>query len=114
MWSRVLLSTGVFGAVLVAACQASAPPAMQPEPAALRTATAGPAQPLRMAVAVGSPTPTPALSGDYATLVRAQLETMQRAFGRLDQQLSIAQKAPMRMADDDWLNQTRTVLEDLL
>jgi hypothetical protein len=80
----------------------------------LVTATPRPTEPLGVAVAVGSPTPTPVLSGDYATLVRPRLEAVQGMLDRLEQQLSLAQKAPMRMAEDDWRNQTRTVLEDLL
>jgi hypothetical protein len=64
-------------------------------------------------VAARSPTPTPALIGDYVSVVRARLELLQQGFHRLEQQLSILQKAPMRMAEDDWRDQLRTILDDL-
>jgi hypothetical protein len=65
-------------------------------------------------VPVGSPTPTPVLVGDYATLVRPRLLTVRQDFKALNDQLAVAQKAPMRMAEDDWRNQTRGILEDML
>ena len=83
-------------------------------PTAGLTVTPAPARPLAVAIAVGSPTPTPALVGDYATLVRPRLLTVRQDFKALDDQLAVAQKAPMRMAEDDWRNQTRGILEDML
>ncbi len=64
-------------------------------------------------MAARSPTPTVALVGDYATLLQPRLETLQQGFRRLEQQLSVLQKAPMRMAEDDWREQFRTILGDL-
>src|SRR5438132_4717531 len=80
-------------------------------PAALPTATAGRA--LAVAVPVGSPTPTPALVGDYPTLVQQRVERVQQGLGRLEQQLAVLQTAPMRMADDDWRTQLQAILDDL-
>ncbi|HEX8967676.1 MAG TPA: hypothetical protein VF937_07350 [Chloroflexota bacterium] len=98
---------------LIVACQAPPPPSeptLTPAPAV----TPAPTRPLAVAVAVGSPTPTPVLVGDYATLVQPRLETVQQDLKRLEQQLAAAQKAPIRMAEDDWRNQTQTILGDLL
>lgn len=74
---------------------------------------AAPTRPLGLAVAAGTPTATPVLVGDYATLVRPRLELVQQNLTRLDQQLAVLLKSPMRMADDDWRSQTQSMLDDL-
>ncbi len=66
-----------------------------------------------IAVAVGSPTATPALVGDYATLVRPRLEHIQQSLTQFEQQLAVLQIAPMRMAQEDWRNQMLGILDDL-
>jgi hypothetical protein len=105
----------LVSALVAVACQA-APPAVSTPPtvtAAQATPLATQARPLGLAVAAGSPTPTPVLVGDYATLVRPRLEGVQQGLMQLDQQLAVLLKLPMRMADDDWRAQTLNVLDDL-
>jgi len=75
--------------------------------------TATPERAVAIAVAVGSPTATPALVGDYATLVRPRLEHVQQSFTQFEQQLAVLQKAPLRMAEEDWRNQLLAILDDL-
>jgi hypothetical protein len=104
----------LLSALVAAACQP--PPAVSTPPTvttAQPTPVATQARPLGLAVAAGSPTPTPVLVGDYATLVRPRLESVQQGLMQLDQQLAVLLKAPMRMADDDWRAQTLNVLDDL-
>jgi hypothetical protein len=111
MW-RVRVGVLLLGALV--GC--TAPPAVStPATVATPQATAAqtPARPLGLAVAVGTPTATPALVGDYATLVRPRLELVQQVLTQLDQQLAVLLKTPMRMADDDWRSQTQTILDDL-
>jgi len=66
-----------------------------------------------VAVAVGPPTPTPVLVGDYPTLVRPRLEHIQQALVQLEQQLAVLKTAPVRMAEEDWRNQMQSILDDL-
>jgi hypothetical protein len=96
-----------------AACQAPPPPMVTPPPTAVVTPVAT-LRPLGVAVPVGSPTPTPQLLGDYASVMRPRLQTIQLQFSRLEQQLSVAQKTPLRMAQDDWRNETGNILQDML
>jgi hypothetical protein len=94
----------------------AAPPAVSTPPPvtdAQPTAAPTPVRPLGLAVAAGTPTATPILVGDYATLVRPRLELVQQVLTRLDQQLAVLLKTPMRMADDDWRSQTQSILDDL-
>src|SRR6202022_2037975 len=49
----------------------------------------------------------------YATLVRPRLEHLQQSFTQLEQQLAVLQKAPLRMAEQDWRDQLLTILDDL-
>src|SRR5579859_3768450 len=106
-WGAVAVST-----VLVAACEA--PPAGVVTMPPVNAPTPAPTRPLGVAVAVGSPTPTAEVVGDYATLMRPRLQTLHDDFGHLQSQLAEAEKTPMRMAEDDWRNQTQGVLEDML
>jgi hypothetical protein len=46
--------------------------------------------------------------------VRPRLAALKDGFTQLDQQLAVAQKAPIRMAEDDWRTQTQSILQDLL
>jgi hypothetical protein len=46
--------------------------------------------------------------------MRPRLQAIQLQFSKLDQQLSVAQKTPLVMAQDDWRSQTRTILQDML
>ena len=73
-----------------------------------------PTLPISVAVRVGSPTPTPQIVGDYATEMRPKLQGIQHVFGQLEQQLASAEKTPLLMAEDDWRNQTDTILETML
>jgi hypothetical protein len=102
----------LLGALVLAACEALPPPVTTPPPAP-PAATVSPTRPLGVAVALGTPTATPVLVGDYATLVRPRLERVQQGLGQLEQQLTVLVKTPMRMAEDDWRNQTQNVLDDL-
>jgi hypothetical protein len=111
---RIGMGMVLLSALVAAACQP--PPAVSTPPTvttAQPTPVATQARPLGLAVAAGSPTPTPVLVGDYATLVRPRLESVQQGLMQLDQQLAVLLKAPMRMADDDWRAQTLNVLDDL-
>jgi hypothetical protein len=98
--------------MMAAGCEAPAPAPVVT--ATVTVPTAVPTRPLAVAVAVGSPTPTPALVGDYVTLARPRLQVVRQDFDRLEAQLAAAKKAPIRMAEDDWRNQTNGILEDLL
>jgi hypothetical protein len=99
-------------AVLLLACQAPQPVAAPTRTVAPRT-TPTVARPLAVAVAVGSPTPTAAVVGDYPSLVRQRLEVIQTGLTRFEQQLAVLKTAPLRMADDDWRTQTHSLLDDL-
>jgi hypothetical protein len=114
MW-RVGVGVLLVGAMGGYGCEVLPPPVTTPPPVAtsLPGATVATARPLGVAVAPGTPTPTPVLVGDYATLVRPRLEGVQQGLKQLDQQLAVLVKAPMRMAEDDWRNQTQAVLDDL-
>ncbi len=72
-----------------------------------------PERTLGVAVAVGSPTATPALVGDYASLVRPRLEHIQHDLADIEQRLAELQKTPVLMAQDDWRNQMFGTLDDL-
>jgi hypothetical protein len=98
--------------ITVEACDASPPPIVTPPPTSVSTPL--PTRPLGVAVPVGSATPTPQLVGDYASVMRPRLLTIQQDFSHLEQQLAIAQKTPLLMVQDDWRNQTGGVLQDLL
>jgi hypothetical protein len=103
-----------LAAVVFAGCE-TPPPSIEPTaPSTALTPTPAPTRPLGVAVPVGSPTPTPQLLGDYATLVRPQLDTVHQDLTRLEQQLGVLRTAPMRMAEDDWRSQLQSILQDLL
>jgi hypothetical protein len=90
-----------------------------PSVAALPTTTVSsvtplPTRPLGVAIPVASPTATAVLTGDLASVARPQLTLLRQDFSQLDQQLAAAQASPIRMAQDDWRNQTLAVLQDLL
>jgi len=108
-----VLFVGSYGLILCAC--SSATPAVAPTVVATSrpNLTATPERAVAIAVAVGSPTATPALVGDYSTLVRPRLEHVQQSFTQLEQQLAVLQKAPMRMAQEDWRNQMLGILDDL-
>jgi hypothetical protein len=104
----------VASGVLLAACEAPPPAVVTPIPSTPRAiATLNDERPLSVAVAVGPPTPTPALVGDYATLVRPRLERVGQGLKRLEQQLAVLQQSPIRMAEQDWRAQTRDILDEL-
>jgi hypothetical protein len=71
------------------------------------------ARPLSVAVPVASPSATPELVGDYATLVRPRLEHVQQDLAQIEQRLAELQKTPVLMAQDDWRNQMFATLDDL-
>jgi len=100
--------------ISVGACQAE--PLATPTETAARPATVTPlpTRPLGIAIPVGSPTPTPELSGDYASNMRPRLQAIQLQFSKLEQQLALAQKTPLLMAQDGWRNATGTILQDML
>jgi hypothetical protein len=77
-------------------------------------ATPAPTRAVALAVPASSPTPTAALVGDYASLALPRLEALQQDVHRLEQQLAVLQTAPLRMAEDDWRDQLRRMLDDLL
>jgi hypothetical protein len=103
------------GLVLVlVGCQAPPPAVITPIPSTPRTfATPTEQRAVSVAVAAASPTATAALVGDYPSLVRPRVERVEQGLGRIDQQLAIVQQSPVRMAAEDWRNQTQGVLEDL-
>jgi hypothetical protein len=102
-------------AVVLLACQAPQAAVAPTDTVAVRATVATPTvgRALAVAVAVGSPTPTAVLVGDYPTLVRQRVERIQQGLNKFEQQLGEAQKAPMRMADDDWRAQTGSLLDEL-
>ena len=98
--------------IVLVACEAPVQTVLgTPEPKAVPTPAATRA--IAVAVAASSPTPAAALAGDYASLALPRLEALQQDVRRLDQQLAVLQTAPLRMAEDDWRNQTRDILDDL-
>ena len=111
----------MFGVLLLVslalgACEALPPPMITPIPSTQRTLGAPTPErsaSVAVAVAVGSPTATPALVGDYPTLVRPRVADIQQRLARLAEQLSVLRTAPMRMAEADWRAQTLAVLDDL-
>jgi hypothetical protein len=85
-----------------------------PIPSAPRTlGVPAPERTVALAVAIGTATATPALVGDYPTLVRPRVERVQQGLGRLDQQLGVLRTAPVRMAEADWRAQTHSILDEL-
>jgi hypothetical protein len=66
-----------------------------------------------VAVAAPAATATAVLVGDYASLALPRLEVLQRNVQRLEQQLVVLQNVPLRMGEDDWRNQTLSILDDL-
>ena len=112
MWRHALLLAG--GLIL---CGCSSPTAPGPPTVATTerpNATATPdSRPLAVAVPVASPSATPALVGDYATLVRPRLEHVQQGLAQIEQQLAVLQKAPLLMAQEDWRNQMFGILDEL-
>jgi hypothetical protein len=106
-----LAAAVTFAAVVLGACSAPAPPVSTV--AAPPVAAPGPTRTIAIAVAARSPTPTLALVGDYATLLQPRLEALRQGFRGLEQQLSVLQTAPTRMAEDDWRTQFQNTLDDL-
>jgi hypothetical protein len=106
-----LAAAVTFAAVVLGACSAPAPPVSTV--AAPPVAAPGPTRTIAVAVAARSPTPTLALVGDYATLLQPRLEALRQGFRGLEQQLSVLQTAPTRMAEDDWRTQFQNTLDDL-
>ena len=104
-----------LGGIFLGGCEAPASPASSAANTATPTLVATPAatRAVAVAVAASSPTPTAVLVGDYPSLALPRLEILQQDARRLEQQLAILQKAPLRMAEDDWRNQTRAILDDL-
>src|SRR5579871_818744 len=96
------------------ACEAPPPPIVTPLATNAPVATPAPTRPLGVAVPVGSPTPTPELTGDYASLMRPRLQAIELQFSKLEQQLALAQKTPLLMAQSDWRTATGTILQDML
>jgi hypothetical protein len=116
MTYRLLIGVLLVGtcALILGGCSSPASPEPTPVAAIPRpNLTSTPERPLALAVAVGSPTATPALVGDYPTLVRPRLEHIQQGFTQLEQQLAVLQKDPIRMAQDDWRNQLLGILDGL-
>jgi hypothetical protein len=62
---------------------------------------------------VSSPTATPALVGDYPTLVRQRVEVVQQSLGKLEQHLGLVQQSPIRMTQNDWRAQMQLILDDI-
>ena len=115
--SGMAAAVGV-SAVLLSACVGGPPPVVTPipQPAALGstlrpTQTTAGERPLPVAVAVGTPTATPLLSGDYATLVRPRLEHVQQTLAQLDQHIAILRTAPVRLAESDWRAEAQARVE---
>jgi hypothetical protein len=97
--------------VLSVACQA--PSVVVAPTSTMVVATLTPLRTVGVAVAVASPTATAVVVGDYPTLVGQRVGRVQQGLGRLEQQLGLLKAAPIRMAEDDWRNQTQSLLDDL-
>lgn len=98
-------------ALLGCSSPASAPATPAPT---LSSMTPQPTRAVSVAVRAASPTPTAELTGDLASVARPQLTLLRQDFSQLEQQLAVAQASPMRMADDDWRSQVKTILQELL
>jgi len=109
MTYRLLIAPFLVG-IILGGCSSPVAPAPTPVPTRV---TVTPERALAIAVAVGSPTATPMLVGDYATLVRPRLEHVQQDLAQIEQQLAVLQNAPLRMAQEDWRNQMLGILDDL-
>jgi hypothetical protein len=112
------LAVAVGCALGVAACEGAPPPVVTPVPSTPRaiptlSSEASAERPLSVAVAVGPPTPTPVLVGDYATLVRPRIERVGQGLSRLEQHLSVLQQSPVRMVEKDWRTQAQGMLDEL-
>lgn len=83
-------------------------------PTAVPSLTPLPTRPLAIAIPVASATPTAELTGDLASLSRPKLTLLRQGFSQLDQQLEAAKASPIRMADDNWRDQTQRILQELL
>src|SRR5690242_6196445 len=94
-----------LAAVMLGGCEAPPPPVVTSVTRPDNTPPP-PTRPLSVAIAVGTATATPPLVGDYASLMRPRLNTVHQELSQLEQQLAVLQKTPMRMADDDWIDQT--------
>ncbi len=101
---------------LAVACGAPPPDVVSPPAAQAQPTLAPPVptRPLAVAVPVGSPTPTPAVTSDYVSVMRPPVTAIKDGFTHLEAQLAAAQNTPMLMAQDDWRNQMQSVLQDLL
>jgi hypothetical protein len=100
--------------VLVSGCDVAPPPTITPPPSTPRSIpTLEGTRPLSVAVAVGTPTPTVPIVGDYSTLVRDRLVRVESAFKALDAQFAVLQTAPIRITQADWRNDTLARLDDL-
>ncbi len=117
--SRALrrLCRGASGvAVLLAACApaASVPPVITPPPTTPRTVpTLERTRPLPVAVALGTPTSTPVLVGDYSTLVRDRLVGVEASLAQLDQQLNQLRTSPALVMQPDWRTQVLSRIDDI-
>jgi len=111
-------TAAILAVLTLVACQAPVAdaPTVERRPTAVASVivTPTPSPQLAVAVPVGSPTATPALVGDFSTLMRPRLAALRGDFMRIEQQLAVAQQAPLRMADDDWRNQMASILEAIL
>src|SRR5262245_39593545 len=111
-WVAVRPAVLVACALATAACDVGPPPVVTPVPSTPRaiptlSSEASADRPLSVAVAVGPPTPTPVLVGDYATLVRPRIERVGQGLSRLEQHLSVLQQSPVHMVEKDWRTQAQ-------
>jgi hypothetical protein len=112
LFSRAIVRPALLTVALLAC---SRPPSLEATPPpTLSSVTPLPTRPLGVAIPVGSPTATAEPTGDLVSVARPQVSLLRQDFGQLDQQLAAAQASPIRMAQDDWRNQTQAVLQELL
>jgi hypothetical protein len=110
-WSRA--AAGVL-AVLLASCSAPPGDLITPVPSTPRqVAEQTPERTLAVAVAKSSPTPTPDLVGEYRELVLPRLQRIQTALNHIEQQLTIVQKSPAKMVQDDWRREVLATVDEL-
>jgi hypothetical protein len=112
--NRVRVVLGMCAVASMVGCGSPPPAPVTSTPTHTIVATPAPTGALAVAVPVGSPTPTAGVTSDYASVMRPPLNSIAGALTRLEAQLAAAQKTPMLMAQDDWRNQTQSVLQDLL
>jgi hypothetical protein len=99
---------------LLAGCEGAPPPVVTPPPSTPRAIPTLAAQPsVAVAVAVSSPTATPAIVGDYPVLVRDRLMHVESTLTALDNQFATLRQSPIRITEAAWRTETLARVDDV-